>query len=69
MEGLDVLVGHGIADGQLVATLGATAGEDGAAILGGHAGTEAMLVDALPVAGLKSSLHGRNSNLKDEGLI
>jgi hypothetical protein len=50
-------------------TLGAATGQDGAAILVGHAGAKAMLVYAFPVSGLKGSLHDRNSSLKDEGLI
>lgn len=63
-ERLDILVGHGIGNGQLMPTLGTTAGENGAAILIGHAGAEPMLVHSFPVSGLKSSLHGSNSNLK-----
>jgi hypothetical protein len=50
-------------------TLGATTGQYGAAILVRHARAKAMLVHTFPVSGLKSSLHGWNSNLKDEGII
>ena len=47
------LVGHG----ELLAALGATAGEDLAAVLGGHAGTEAVGLDTLPLVGLIRALH------------
>lgn len=37
--------------------LGATAGQNLATILGGHAGTETVLVDALAIPRLESPLH------------
>lgn len=44
-------------DGKPLAALGATAGEDGAAALGCHAGAEAVGLCALPLVRLISTLH------------
>ena len=48
-----VLVG----DGELLAAVTTTGGEHAAAVGGGHAGAEAVLVHALAVGGLKCSFH------------
>ena len=53
--GLDGL--HAKLDGQLLATLGTTTGEDGAAALGGHASTEAVSLGTLALVGLIRTLH------------
>ena len=53
--GLDGL--HAKLDGQPLATLCATTREDGAAALGGHAGTEAVGLGALALVGLVRTLH------------
>ena len=44
-------------DGQALAALGTTTGQNLAAVLGGHAGTEAVDAGALEHAGLESTLH------------
>ena len=56
-NGLNVLVGHLVTDRQTMTTLGTTAGQNLAAVLGFHARTKTVLVDALAIAGLVSSLH------------
>ena len=48
-----VLVG----DGELLAAVTTAGGEHAAAVGGGHAGAEAVLVHALAVGGLKCSFH------------
>lgn len=48
---------HGQLDSELLATLGATTCENGAAALGCHAGAEAMGLCALPLVGLIRTLH------------
>src|SRR5690606_15580075 len=48
----------GLSGGQTLAALGATTRQDGAAVLGGHAGTETMVASALEGAGLESAFHG-----------
>ena len=48
-----VLVG----DGEFLAAVTTTGGEHAAAVGGGHAGAEAVLVHALAVGGLKCSFH------------
>lgn len=53
LDGLHLLVG----DSQPLATLGTTTGEDGAATLGCHTGTEAMALGPLALVGLISTLH------------
>jgi len=53
--GLDGL--HAKLDGQLLATLGATTGEDGTSTLGGHAGAEAVGLGTLALGGLNRTLH------------
>ena len=67
--GLDVLVGHLIADRQLVTALGATTSQDSTAIFGRHAGTEPVLVDSFPIAGLERSFHDGKSILDVRGSI
>ena len=54
---LDLMVPVMRLDGQLLAALGATTREDGAAGLGCHAGTEAVGLGALPLVGLIGTLH------------
>ena len=51
------LPGHG-SNGQALASLATPTVDDGAASGGAHAAAEAVLVAALPIAGLESSLHG-----------
>ena len=46
-----------VRDGQPLATLGATTGEDGTAALGGHTGTEAVALGPLALVRLVSTLH------------
>jgi hypothetical protein len=46
-----------IGNGQLLAAFGTTGGQDAAAILGGHALTETMLVHAAAIVRLKCSFH------------
>ena len=53
----DLLAMAFVADGQLLATLGAAAGQHAAAVLRGHALAEAMLVHAAAIVGLKCSFH------------
>jgi hypothetical protein len=50
-----------VGDGQLPPSLGSARSEHTAAILGGHAEAEAMLVDALAIVRLEGTLHGKNS--------
>ena len=45
-------------DGQVLAALSTACVDDLAAVLGAHAGQEAMNFLALTLLGLKSSLHG-----------
>lgn len=49
--------------GQALAALRATTGQDGAAALGGHAGTEAVGGGALALVGLIGTLHVYSSRL------
>ena len=51
-------------DGQPLAALGTTTGQNGAAALGGHAGTEAVGLGALALVRLVRTLH--NDNLLKE---
>ena len=51
-------------DGQPLAALGTTTGQNGTAALGSHAGTEAMGLGALALVGLIRTLH--NDNLQKE---
>jgi hypothetical protein len=44
--------------------LGATASQHSAAIFGGHAGTEPVLIDSFPIARLKRSFHDEKSILR-----
>ena len=44
--------------GQTGTTLGTTTGQNLAAVAGGHSLAEAVLLGALTLLGLKSSLHG-----------
>ena len=44
-------------DGELLAALGAAAGKDGAATLGGHTSAEAMGLGALELVRLVRTLH------------
>ena len=53
----DLLAMAFVADGQLLATLGAAAGQHAAAVLRGHALAEAMLVHAAAIVRLKCSFH------------
>ena len=46
-----------IRDGQPLAALGATTGEDGTTALGGHTGTEAVALGPLALVRLVSTLH------------
>ena len=62
--GLNVLVSHGVADRQAMTSLGATAGQDLAAVLGFHAGAKAVLVDSLAVARVEGTFHGKNPVLR-----
>ena len=55
---LDLMVFTGCLDSEPLATLGTTAGENVTAALGGHAGTEAVALGALPLVGLIRTLHG-----------
>ena len=55
----DLLLIDGIADGEALATLGATAAQDGTAPAVFHAGHETMLVDALTIVRLKCSFHDK----------
>jgi hypothetical protein len=48
-------------DGEALATLGATTGENETATLGSHAGTEAVALGALPLVGLVGTLHWKSS--------
>ena len=63
--GLDGL--HRILDGELLATLGTTTGQDLAAALGGHAGAEAVGLDALELVGLIRTLHDSNPLIGPSG--
>jgi hypothetical protein len=47
-----------VGDGQLVPSLGPARSQDPAAVLGGHAQAEPVLVDALAIVRLKRTLHG-----------
>lgn len=47
-----------ISDGQTLAAFGTAARQNGAAVLGGHASTEAVSASALDGAGLESAFHG-----------
>ena len=49
-----------VADGEALATLGATTGENGTAALGGHTGAEAVGLGALALVRLVGTLHGYN---------
>ena len=53
----DGLLVNRVANGEAVTTLGATACEHLAAILGLHASTEAVLVSLLQVGGLECTFH------------
>ena len=44
-------------DGETLAPLSTTGSEDSATTLGGHAGTEAVALGALPLIGLVRTLH------------
>ena len=57
----DLARGVVVRDGQLPASLGATALENQASVLGGHALAESVFVPALTQAGLESPLHGSQS--------
>lgn len=57
MAGLGLLARYRGADREAQATLGAAAGQHLAAVSGGHAAAEAVLVDALAVGGLKCAFH------------
>jgi hypothetical protein len=46
-----------VGNGQLLAALGAAAGQHAASILRGHALTEAMLVHTAAIVGLECSFH------------
>jgi len=46
-----------VRNGQLLATLGTTGGQDATAILRGHALAETMLVHAAAIVGLECSFH------------
>ena len=48
-------------DGQPLAALSTTTGENLATTLGGHAGAEAMALCALPLVGLVRALHIESS--------
>ena len=50
-------------DGETLATLGTTTGQDGAAALGGHAGTEPVGGGALALVRLVGALHSYSSRL------
>ena len=47
-----------VGDGQALAALGATTGENLTAVLRGHAGKEAVALGTLPLIGLVRTLHG-----------
>ncbi len=53
----DILMGHGVAYRQTVATFGASTGQNCAAVFGGHAGPKAMLIHPLAISRLECSLH------------
>ena len=55
----DLLLIDGIADGEALATLGATAAQDGTTPAVFHAGHETMLVDALTIVRLECSFHDK----------
>jgi hypothetical protein len=55
-------VGHGIADRQTVATLGATRRQNLAAVFAGHAFAETVFVHTLAITGIVSSLHDWTPN-------
>lgn len=55
----DLLLVDGIANGEALATLGATAAQDGTAPAVFHAGHETMLVDALTIVRLECSFHDK----------
>ena len=55
----DLLLADGVADGEALATLGATAAQDGTTPAVFHAGHEAMLVDALTIVRLECSFHDK----------
>ena len=55
---LNVLMSHGIADGQLPTALGPASGKNLLAVFGLHSGSKTMFIDPFSVSGLKSSLHG-----------
>lgn len=52
-----LLATDGVADGEVLATLGATAGQNLAAVGCGHSFAEAVLVHALAVVGLIGAFH------------
>lgn len=54
-----LLAGDGVADGEALATFGATTGQNLAAVGSGHSFAEAVLVHALAVVGLISTFHFR----------
>ena len=55
----DLLLVDGIANGEALATLGATAAQDGTAPAVFHAGHETMLVDTLTIVRLECSFHDK----------
>lgn len=58
---LDLMVLISRLDGQALAALCTTTGQDGATILGGHTSTEAVGLCALPLVGLIRTLHFKPS--------
>jgi len=50
-----------VGDGELPAALATTGAQDLAAVLGGHALTKAVLVDALAVVRLKCAFHEKRT--------
>lgn len=59
VESYRLLSGDGAGNGEAQTAFGTTAGEHLAAIGGGHAGTEAVLVNSLAVRRLERSFHCR----------
>ena len=60
---IDGLLVNAVADSEAVTTLGATACEHLATILGLHTSTEAVLVSLLKVRGLECTFHFLSKNL------
>ncbi len=56
-DALDRLPAVLVGDGEFLAAVTTAGGEHAAAVGGGHAGAEAVLVHALAVGGLKCSFH------------